>query len=96
MSMTVQSAGGPEWPKHELSPIRRPPERTDADRDKPRAAGRQTAANPYDQAIDSLRTAALRRDAALVKASHTSKADHTTADAAIAEESKPETTKAPR
>jgi hypothetical protein len=96
MSMTVQSAGGPEWPKHELSPIRRPAERTDADRDKSSAADRQTAANPYDQAIDSLRTAALRRDAALVKTSHTTKADHATADAAIAEETKPETAKAPR
>ena len=94
--MTVQSAGGPEWRKHELSPIRRPPERTDADRDKWSAANRQSAANPYDQAIDSLRTAALRRDAALVKTSETAKAVSTTADAAIAEESKPETRKAPR
>jgi hypothetical protein len=90
MSMTVQSAGGPEWPKHELSPIRRPPERTDADRDKSSAASRQTAANPYDQAIDSLRTAALRRDAALVATARSSASVHTTADAAIADESKAE------
>jgi hypothetical protein len=91
MSMTVQSAGGPEWPKHELSPIRRPAERTDADRDKPSVASRQTAANPYDAAIDSLRTAALRRDAALVATTRTSESVHSTADTAIAE-----TTKAPR
>jgi hypothetical protein len=91
MSMTVQSAGGPEWPKHELSQIRRPAERTDADRDKSSAANRQTAANPYDQAIDSLRTAALRRDAALVATTNARKADDTTADAAIAEETRPET-----
>lgn len=85
MSMTVQSAGGPEWPKHDLSPIRKPAERMDADRDKPSAASRQTAANPYDQAIDSLRTAALRRDAALVATTHAAKAVHPIADAAIAE-----------
>jgi hypothetical protein len=96
MSMTVQSAGGPEWPKRELSPIRPSAARNDADHDKWSAANRQSAANPYDQAIDSLRTAALRRDAALVKTSHTTKADHATADAAIAEESKPETAQGPR
>ena len=84
MSMTVQSAGGPEWPKHEVSQIRRPAERADADRDKPSAASRQTAANPYDEAIDALRTAALRRDAAIARTSRTIEANHTTADAAVA------------
>jgi hypothetical protein len=91
MSMTVQSAGGPEWPKQQASQIRRPAEPIDADRDEPSAASSQTAANPYDDAIDSLRTAALRRDAALTRTSRTIEANHTTADAAIAEESKPET-----
>ena len=94
--MTVQSAGGPEWRKYELSPIRRPAEPTDVTRDKRSAANRQSAANPYDQAIDTLRTAALRRDAALVKTSETAKAVNTTADDAIAEEAKPEARKAPR
>jgi hypothetical protein len=57
-------------------------------RRRPRQAERrqpQTAPNPYDQAIDALRTAALRRDAALVATSRTIEANHTTADAAIAE-----------
>ena len=68
MSMTVQSAGGPEWPKREVSPIRaRPTTRLDATSERRTAAS--TAANPYDEAIDALRTAALRRDAALVKTS---------------------------
>jgi hypothetical protein len=87
MSMTVQSAGGPEWPRHETGQTRRPPERVDAGRDKPSAASRQAAGNPYDEAIDALRTAALRRDAALVATSRTSESVHTTADT---------TTKAPR
>jgi hypothetical protein len=85
MSITVQSAGGPEWPRPDSGPIRRPPERMDADRDRPSTAGRQTAPNPYDAAIDTLRTAALRRDAALVATSRTIEANHSTADAAIAE-----------
>jgi hypothetical protein len=80
MSISVQTAGGPEWPKHDLTPIRRPPERLDSDRDKPSGAARQAAANPYDAAIDSLRTAALRRDAALVATTHRPQADHATAD----------------
>jgi hypothetical protein len=96
MSMTVQSASGPEWPKRDWSPTRAPVERMDVDHDKWSAASRETAANPYDQAIDSLRTAALRRDAALARTPETAKADHTTADDAIADEAKPETTKAPR
>jgi hypothetical protein len=91
MSMTVQSAGGPEWPKYEVSQIRKPAEPMDADRDEPSAASSQTATNPYDDAIDSLRTAALRRDAALTRTSRTIEANHTTADAAIAEETRPET-----
>jgi hypothetical protein len=62
----------------------------DADRDQPSAASPETAANPYDDAIDALRTAALRRDAALTRTSRTIEANHTTADAAVAEESKPE------
>ena len=81
----MQSAGGPEWPKHELSPIRRPADRND-DREKPSGASRQTAANPYEAAIDTLRTAALRRDAALVATTHSRQPDHATADAAIAHE----------
>jgi hypothetical protein len=89
MSMTVQSAGGPEWPKHDLSPTRRPAERIDADRDKSSAASRQAAANPYDAAIDTLRTAALRRDAALVATTQTAKPDDPTADKAIAEPAPP-------
>jgi hypothetical protein len=80
MSITVQTAGGPEWPKHDPTPIRRPPERLDGDRAKPTTAARQTAANPYDAAIDSLRTAALRRDAALVATTHARQSEHPTAD----------------
>jgi hypothetical protein len=88
MSMTVQSAGGPEWPKQQVSQIRRPADPMTADRDDPSAASYETAANPYDDAIDALRTAALRRDAALARTSRTIEANHTTADAAIAGETR--------
>jgi hypothetical protein len=84
MSMTVQSASGPEWSRRDWSPTRAPAERMDVAHDKWSAASRETAANPYDQAIDALRTAALRRDAALASTSHIAKAVDTTADAAIA------------
>jgi hypothetical protein len=84
MSMTVQSAGGPEWPTYQASQIRKPAGPINADRDEPSAASSEIAANPYDDAIDALRTAALRRDAALARTSRAIEANHTTADAAIA------------
>jgi hypothetical protein len=91
MSMTVQSAGGPEWPRQQASQIRRPAEPVNAEGDASSAASAEAAANPYDDAIDALRTAALRRDAALVKTSRTIEANHTTADAAIAARTRPGT-----
>ena len=83
--MTVQSAGGPEWPKRDVSPIRASVARDD----KRTPVGRETAANPYNQVINALRTAALRRDAALVRTSDAAKANTPTDDSAIADEDKP-------
>ena len=87
--MTVQSAGGPEWPKRDVSPIRASVARVDLDDDKRTPVGRETAANPHNQVIDAVRTAALRRDAALVRTSDAAKANTPTDDSAIADEDKP-------
>ena len=94
--MTVQSAFGQQWPKRDWTPAPALADPMDVDRDQWSSDSRQTAANPYDQAIDSLRTAALRRDAALAAMARTAKPDDTAADEAIAEEAKPETTRAAR
>jgi hypothetical protein len=84
MSITVQSATGTQFPRRDWSPGRTPVERMDVDHDKWTAVNRDTEANPYNQAIDALRTAALRRDAALTATAATAKSVSTTADAAIA------------
>jgi hypothetical protein len=67
MSLTVQGAAGALWPQRGPSVIRPASERLDSetDRDAYSPADAKVAPNRYDQAIDSLRVSALRRDAAL-------------------------------
>jgi hypothetical protein len=85
MSMKVQ---GPTGLIHapsprDWSPARQQGSAVDVDRDAYTPAARDTAANPYDQVIDRLRTAALKRDAALVRASDARKGETPTEDSAL-------------
>jgi hypothetical protein len=85
MSMNVQ---GPTGLIHapsprDWSPTRQKGSAVDVDRDAYTPAARDTAANPYDQIVDRLRTAALRRDAALVRTSDARKGDTPTDDSAL-------------
>jgi hypothetical protein len=85
MSMNVQGVTGMVHnpTPRDWSPARQRSTLVDVDRDRFTPAARDTAANPYDQVIDKLRTAALRRDAALVRSSATPKGEDPTEDAAL-------------
>ena len=84
MSMKVQGPTGIQWQSpRDWSPARSQGSVVDVDRDAYTPAARDTAANPYDQVIDRLRTAALRRDAALVRTSDARKGDTPTDDSPL-------------
>jgi hypothetical protein len=85
MSLTVQGAASALWPQRAASATRPASERLDSDihRDAWSPADPKVAPNRYDQAIDSLRTAALRRDAALAATAKAEKAATAADDTAL-------------
>lgn len=78
MSLSVQGAAGALFSQRTAGLTRPASERldSDVDRDAWARADPKLAPNRYDQAIDSLRLAALRRDAALAATAKARKTDH--------------------
>jgi hypothetical protein len=88
LNLTVQGVGAAAAPKRDLNPptARGVPQQLDAGAtDEFRASVTVPQPNRYDEAIDRLRLAALRRDAAAAATTRTAKPDTPTDDDAIAE-----------
>ena len=85
MSLTVQGAASALWTQRAASATRTSSERLDSDtgRDAFSASDPKAAPNGYDQAIDALRVAALRRDAAVTATATAPKATTATDDTAL-------------
>ena len=84
----MQGVAAAHAPKRDLHPRRRRPRpgnSTAAWRTSFRAAATGPRPNRYDEAIDHLRLAALRRDAAAAATSQTARANTPTDDDAVAE-----------
>jgi hypothetical protein len=78
LSLTVQGVGAAAAPKRDLNPptTRAIPQQLDAGAaDEFRASLAAPPPNRYDEALDRLRLAALRRDAAAAQASRTEKGE---------------------
>ena len=88
LSLTVQGVAAAHAPKRDLHPAtpRAPARQLDGGvEDEFRAAATGPRPNRYDQVIDRLRLAALRRDAAAAATSQTARAHTPTDDDAVAE-----------
>jgi len=88
LTLTVQGVGAAAAPRRDLNPptARAATQQLDAGaRDELRASVTVPQPNRYDDVIDRLRLAALRRDAAAAATAHTAKANTPTDDDAIAE-----------
>jgi hypothetical protein len=78
LTLTVQGVGAAAAPKRDLNPptARAVPQQLDAGaRDELRASVSLPPPNRYDEALDRLRLAALRRDAAAAQTSRTEKGE---------------------
>jgi hypothetical protein len=93
LNMTVSGVAAAAAPKRDLHPPTARPATQTLDsgvKDEFRASLNAPQPNRYDEAIDRLRLAALRRDAAAAATSRTDKANTPTDDDAIAERRKRE------
>ena len=88
MSISVQNVNGAQFvPRRDYAEARPETSTIDVvDRDEYVPSRLVAASNPYDKALDRLRTAALRRDAAATATRDPSKPDGAPDDAAIARE----------
>ena len=82
MSISVQSANGAVWPRRDSPGVRATG--APVERDEPTAVDRTSGADAQDYATDTLRLAALRRDAAATAAAQTPKATTAVDDNIIA------------
>jgi hypothetical protein len=86
LSLSVSGVAAVQAPKRDLPPNPRPTtEQLDTGEDEFSPAELGAQANVYDELLDRLRLAALRRDAAATSAVETAKAQSPTADTWVAE-----------
>jgi hypothetical protein len=88
MNLSVQNVNGAaQWlQRRDWSAARVTPSAVDVNSDQFLASTQEAVANPYDQVIDRLRTAALRRDAAATAAQKSPDSDGAPDDSAIQRE----------